>query len=38
LESVLDRRGAKVDTELYYDIANLDVDPVIYNDARLDDC
>src|SRR5437588_1683173 len=38
LESVLDRRNAKVDTELYYDITNLDVDPVIYNDARLDDC
>src|SRR5882757_8117070 len=38
LESILDRRDEVVDTQLYYDIANLDVDPVIYNDARLDDC
>src|SRR5882757_6183363 len=38
LESILDRRDEVIDTQLYYDIANLDVDPVIYNDARLDDC
>ncbi|OAX30557.1 hypothetical protein K503DRAFT_807077 [Rhizopogon vinicolor AM-OR11-026] len=38
LESILDRRDEVVDIQLYYNIANLDVDAVIYNDARLDDC